>query len=381
MLSYFMPIKVAFILFSVLGFLLIIPWLIYSYRKYGFFSLWTSLIAYSFAFYMLSALFLVLLPLPSTRNTCALQSPDMAYYSLIPFYFVWDAINSSSIVWSQPATYFQIFKESAFLQAAFNFLLLLPLGVYLRYYFQRRRYWKRAFALGFALSLFYELTQVTGIYGLYTCPYRIFDVDDLILNSTGALFGYLIAPIVLALFPSRKSVLAKKEKMLEKRMVPPFSHLLALLIDVFLINVIWSLTIGFLTLSRSAEMIYTTIGYFVIFFFVPLLWEGKTIGTNFMRFKLIGTDDSTPRWQSLLKRFFAIYFPWLISMSINGITDIKLDMNSPLYPFHVWGSLAAISFGIIMWAVLFIHAVMVILSKGNRLFYFDYVAKLIPSKK
>jgi hypothetical protein len=83
MLSYFMPIKVAFILFSVLGFLLIIPWLIYSYRKYGFFSLWTSLIAYSFAFYMLSALFLVLLPLPSTRNTCALQSPDTAYYSLL----------------------------------------------------------------------------------------------------------------------------------------------------------------------------------------------------------------------------------------------------------------------------------------------------------
>lgn len=35
---YILPIKTAFIMFSVLGFLLVIPWLVYSYRKYGYFS-------------------------------------------------------------------------------------------------------------------------------------------------------------------------------------------------------------------------------------------------------------------------------------------------------------------------------------------------------
>jgi hypothetical protein len=45
-----------------------------------------------YIFSMLSALFLVLLPLPDTRNTCALQSPDTVRYSLVPFYFIWDVL-------------------------------------------------------------------------------------------------------------------------------------------------------------------------------------------------------------------------------------------------------------------------------------------------
>ena len=88
MSAYFIPIQTAFIAFILLGFVLVIPWLIYSYRKYGFLSLWASIVAYSFMYYMLSALFLVLLPLPESRNTCAYQSADTVYYSLIPFSFV-----------------------------------------------------------------------------------------------------------------------------------------------------------------------------------------------------------------------------------------------------------------------------------------------------
>lgn len=132
---YLIPIQIAFVLFSALSFFLIIPWLVYSYRKYGYLSIWASLVAYSFIFYMLSALFLVLLPLPDTRNTCALQSPDTVYYSLVPFNFIREIINSRSVVWSQPSTYVRVLTDSVFLQAAFNFLLLLPFGVYLRYFF------------------------------------------------------------------------------------------------------------------------------------------------------------------------------------------------------------------------------------------------------
>ena len=79
----------------------------------------------------------------------------------------------------------------------------------MRYFFQEKRYWKRALALGFALSLFFEVTQVTGI---YKCPYRLFDVDDLMLNSTGALFGFLVAPVILALFPSKEKHWRKGKK-------------------------------------------------------------------------------------------------------------------------------------------------------------------------
>ncbi|MDY0393954.1 VanZ family protein [Virgibacillus halophilus] len=217
MSSYIAPVSVAAIIFIILGFFLIIPWLIYSYRKFGYLSFWSSVVVFSFIFYMLSAFFLVILPLPATQDTCALQPPDTVPYQLVPFYFVWDTLKGSSVVWNHPATYIQIFKQGAFLPAAYNFLLLLPLGVYLRYFFRSKQYWKRAWLIGFLVSLFFEITQLTGIYGIYNCPYRLFNVDDLLLNSVGALTGFLIAPIILALFPSKASVLAKKSHYIKKR--------------------------------------------------------------------------------------------------------------------------------------------------------------------
>ncbi|WP_213588802.1 VanZ family protein [Paenibacillus woosongensis] len=378
---YLIPIKIAFILFSAFSFFLIIPWLIYSYRKYGYLSLWASIVAYSFTFYMLSALFLVLLPLPATRNTCAFQSPDTVHYNLVPFNFVRDiVINSSgSVVWSQPSTYVRLLTESAFLQALFNFLLLLPLGVYIRYFFQQKRFWKKALGFGFALSLFFETTQITGIYGIYNCPYRIFDVDDLILNSTGAWFGFVIAPVLLALFPSRKSLIAKGEKMQENSLVPPLSQLLAVFIDFLLIKFSWNLTVGLFTTSGFAEFVYKTTCFFILFFVVPLIWEGKTIGTNILRFKLIHVDGEAPPWQSVLKRSFALYLPLATSWALNIFSGIELDIT--LNPYHVWITMIILAFLIMMWAVLFIHIVFILIKRGRRNFYFDYVADLVPRKK
>ncbi|MDY7042633.1 VanZ family protein [Virgibacillus sp. M23] len=381
MFSYTMPIQTAFIMFLVLGFLLIIPWLIYCYRKYGYLSIWTSIIVYSFIFYMLSALFLVLLPLPSTRDTCAFQAPDTVYYSIIPFYFVWDIVHGSAVIWSQPATYIQIIKESAFLQAVFNFLLLLPLGVYIRYYFQERYYWKRALLIGFTTSLFFEVTQLTGIYGLYTCPYRIFDVDDLLLNSSGALFGFLIGPVILALFPSKKKVLAKKDKILRKDIVLPIPQLLAIFIDFLLVHISWEILTGFFLTDHLIEVIYKTLVFFVVFFVVPVFWKGKTIGTTVMRYRLIDKKKRYPAWSLLLKRFIALYIPWVIYQGLKAVSLINLDMESAFYYYHVWISLAAFFFMLILWLVLFCHILMVVLKKGKRLFYFDDVADVTPTKK
>lgn len=375
---YLIPIKIAFILFGVLSFFLIIPWLVYSYRKYGYLSLWASIVAYSFTFYMLSVLFLVLLPLPDTRNTCALQSPDTVHYNLIPFNFVRDIMNSGSVVWSQPSTYVRLLTQSAFLQAAFNFLLLLPLGVYLRYFFQQKRFWKKALGFGFALSLFIETTQITGIYGIYNCPYRIFDVDDLILNSTGALFGFVIAPVLLALFPSRKSLIAKGEKMQENSLVPPLSQLLAVIIDYLLIKMSWNLTAGLFPTSGFEEFVYKTTCFFILFFVVPFIWRGNTIGTKILRFKLVHVDGGAPPWQSMLKRSFAIYLPFAISWALNIFSGVELDIT--LNPYHVWITMIILAFLIIMWAVLFIHTMFILMKRGRRNFYFDYVADLVPRK-
>src|SRR5690606_18128101 len=115
-------------------------------------------------------------------------------------------------------------------------LLLMPLGVYLRYYLVAlRAWWKALFLIG-CVTLFYEVTQVTGIYGIYDCPYRLFDVDDLILNGSGGLVGYFLAPIVLALFPSRKEVRAKAAELAARDEVRNMAVLLAMAIDLTIIQ-------------------------------------------------------------------------------------------------------------------------------------------------
>ncbi|OFE15721.1 hypothetical protein BA895_21635 [Humibacillus sp. DSM 29435] len=42
------------------------------------------------------------------------------------------------------------------------------------------------------VSLLIETTQGTGIFGLYPCPYRLADVDDLLTNTLGAVIGWCI---------------------------------------------------------------------------------------------------------------------------------------------------------------------------------------------
>ena len=76
----------------------------------------------------------------------------------------------------------------AVLQVVMNIIFFVPLGVFLRAMYGWRWYWVAAIGLGASLAI--ETSQLTGIFGLYPCSYRLFDVDDLLLNTTGALLGF-----------------------------------------------------------------------------------------------------------------------------------------------------------------------------------------------
>lgn len=67
----------------------------------------------------------------------------------------------------------------------------MPFGVYLRYYFKQDL--KRTILFSFLLSLFYELTQLSALYGIYSGPYRLADVEDLICNTMGGAVGWQTA--------------------------------------------------------------------------------------------------------------------------------------------------------------------------------------------
>jgi hypothetical protein len=75
-------------------------------------------------------------------------------------------------------------------QFACNVALFVPLGALLR------RAPPVAALAGAGLSAFVEVTQLTGLWFRFPCPYRVFDVDDVIANTTGAVLGSLLVPLL-----------------------------------------------------------------------------------------------------------------------------------------------------------------------------------------
>lgn len=84
-----------------------------------------------------------------------------------------------------------------------NFVLCLMIGLAIARYLRGHLVLVQAFLCGAALSLTAELLQLTAILGLYPCPYRQFEVDDLILNIGGVMAGVALA----RLFGRRQSLL------------------------------------------------------------------------------------------------------------------------------------------------------------------------------
>ncbi|ALC84360.1 MULTISPECIES: VanZ family protein [Bacillus] len=73
-----------------------------------------------------------------------------------------------------------------------NILAFCPLGILLPFLSNRFHKWRTILLSGLAVSLFYEIIQFTTALGS-------FDVDDLILNVTGAALGFLPVKAVLSI--------------------------------------------------------------------------------------------------------------------------------------------------------------------------------------
>ena len=85
----------------------------------------------------------------------------------------------------------ELLRNQAFLQVVLNVVLFLPFGPFVRLITHRGVV--VATGLGLAVSLLIEVTQFTGVWGVYPCAYRLFDVDDLLTNTLGALLGAVVS--------------------------------------------------------------------------------------------------------------------------------------------------------------------------------------------
>ncbi|MBM7768404.1 VanZ family protein [Glutamicibacter nicotianae] len=164
-----------------------------QYRRHGRLSWRRTVTTATAAIYGFGLFSYTMLPLPSSRDEYC--RPGVAIPQLVPGRFLDDfklVIVERGL--SGFATSFTLW------QVLFNIILFMPLGIL-------AVRWLRGniitgVLLGFAASLAIELTQYTGIWGLYTCAYRVADVDDLITNTAGALLGAIIAYLPIFRFLS-----------------------------------------------------------------------------------------------------------------------------------------------------------------------------------
>lgn len=200
-----------------------LPGLLWQFRRYGGFSFPRMLGLAAICLYGTALFAYTFLPLPEiSEDWCRANA---AHFNPQPFQFIGDIRRETAGLSALQAA-----KSFAVLQVAFNVLLFVPLGVIVRRYFHRSA--AVTVLIGFLVSLLIELTQLTGLWGIYPCAFRVADVDDLMVNTLGTALGVLLAPAALFWMPHAQQL---REKRLIPRPVTTMRRWLGMLVDLILI--------------------------------------------------------------------------------------------------------------------------------------------------
>jgi glycopeptide antibiotics resistance protein len=287
MSAYLEPIRQGIFVFPFIGMLLSVPFMIRHYRKYGSLSGWFLLLNYSFILYIVCAYFMTILPLPSYETVAKMTGPEQ---NLKPFTFVTEFIKYNPIMTEGPKAWKAALTAPTFIQPFFNFLLTVPFGFYLRYHFKTST--KKAWLYSFLLTLSFEGIQRSALFGLYPRPYRLFDVDDLLINTLGSMFGYWVTGKLQRFLPTKAQIEEKAASRSSR--VSLMRRLIALAVD----GAIFTIILVVVPFSAVPSAILA----FLITIILPELVAGKTAGLALVRLKLVNRNHTQPSWGSLIIR-------------------------------------------------------------------------------
>ena len=363
--TYLETIKQAAISFPAIAVIFTIPYLIYNYKKYGSIMSLRLWIIYSFILYMLITYCLIILPLPSAEKAQALRGHHL---QLNPLNFIFDIIKNTKIDLNHPKSFLTIFNNWGFLTTIFNIFMTLPFGFYLRYYFQNNL--KQVLIKSFLLSLFFELTQLSGLYFIYQGNYRLFDVDDLITNTLGGLLGFLLAGALVKFLPTRAEIDQKSYDRSQK--ISLLRRFIAMFFDI-VASAIFSLTIGTILIKFFNFNNAIPISLLMVVLFLSLIatiTDGRTPGFFMTNIKIIISKEV--KQKNSFKRFlhyfirFAVFIlqyilaPYLILLFIHFLIDQEIITGDAI-------AIIVISFTLIYLLYLFISSIIVAIKKP--LFY------------
>lgn len=309
------------IMISILGFVFItstliaLPIAIIQYRRNGFTSFKRTLVLYLFVLFLQTIYILAISPLPDLEWVKNNPQDISNFINLNLFnYMKYIKINLQGV----PFNIKTLISIPSFYQTLFNLLMFVPFGVFFKNY--KNYSFKRVIIISFIFSLFIELTQLSGLYFIYPRPYRIFDVDDLMINTIGGAVGYLIAPLFKFMFPSIKEELIKRYdnktsvKMFPQYLIIIIDLLFALFITVFIVVLI-SLIVWYLNLYISNDLINNislVSSFIILFIFIPLYKKNyQTLGMKLLKYELYINNDSS---FMIMIRNLIIYLPLVFNI-------------------------------------------------------------------
>ncbi|MCO1657137.1 ElyC/SanA/YdcF family protein [Pseudonocardia humida] len=280
----------------VLGFGLIVlcfvPYLAWTYRRYGTVLPRHAVLIVGGAVYGVALWTYTILPLPqATVEWCAQHA---VHAQLHPLQFVADVRAQATG---------GLLGNAALRQVVLNVALFVPLGILARA--MGRWSLGRIALVGFATSSLVEFTQLTGNWGLYPCAYRVFDVDDLLVNTVGALLGGLLAT---ASVHGADFTAAPRETG-----IGTGRRLLGMLADVVAVQIAGVAALLLVGLARDptghwrppdalAALVTDIMPATALLLVVPMLARGATIGQLATVVRPVGPDGGPPtRWRMLLR--------------------------------------------------------------------------------
>lgn len=310
---------------ALVALLAFVPFVAISYRRRGGLTIWRTLLWAGAAVYFWAIWTYTLIPLPSSQvYTCA-------GVNLQPFAFV-DDIRAAVAVSGRYLT------DPVVLQVALNVMLFAPLGFFLRVLGGRGIV--VAGLAGLLASGLIETTQITGVWGIFPCAYRVFDVDDLIANTSGALLGSLLAFAV----PAQHRGVEKAPDAEEPRPVTRRRRLLGIVCDVvgtwlvgFAVATVLQAALVLLggdAVSESAYGLASIDGTLAaaVVWLIVVLGTGRSIGDIATRVRF--TDGVLPTWAARLLRFAtgagaytllaALPVPWSYTAIVLALVTVAL---------------------------------------------------------
>ena len=310
-------------LFVVLIPVLIAPFLAVVYRRYRYPAPGPTLLATATGLYACSLVAFTTFPLPEAPREFCTQRDTVDYWQLTPGASLGDVLDRYREV-GLTAT----LSSGVFLQVAFNVVFFVPLGFLVAY--RMRRGLGTAALAGLGASLLIEVTQGTALLGIYPCPYRLADVDDLIANTAGALVGWGIGALVRRRWPFR-------EPPPRLDLAPPTvrRRLLAAGLDLVIVVVLAlgvDLVVVFVEVTRggdveavqSATVVVQYVVGVLLLLVLPMLRRDRATPGQLTVLLALGAASGgpAPAW-SVLVRFVVRWLPMLV-WGVEGVLLVAL---------------------------------------------------------